>query len=101
MLVAPAGVTPALTEDERLVARALALARAAIATRELLPHVLADPGARAPLERLVRCTAALRRGSSELPALDDVDPERDGIDPRAWRALGHLPPRAARPQEVP
>lgn len=101
LLVAPGAATPALTEDERRVARALALARAERAVRELLPHVLADPAARAPLERLVRCTAALRRGVdlSDVPDVADVDPVRDGIDPRALRALGRLAPTP--PQEAP
>ena len=84
LLVAPGAATPALTDDERAVARALALARAERAQRELLPHVLADPSARAPLERLVRCTVALRRGVdlADVGDVDDVDATRDGIDPR-------------------
>lgn len=95
LLVAPGAATPALTDDERAVARALALARADRAQRELLPHVLADPNARAPLEHLVRCTVALRRGVdlADVADVDDVDATRDGIDPRVLRALGRLPAR--------
>jgi predicted nucleic acid-binding Zn ribbon protein len=101
LLVAPGAATPALTEDERTVARALALARADRAQHELLPHVLADPNARAPLEHLVRCTVALRRGVdlADVADVDDVDATRDGIDPRVLRALGRLPSRT--PPEVP
>lgn len=101
LLVAPGAATPALTDDERTVARALALARAERAQRELLPHVLADPTARAPLEHLVRCTVALRRGVdlADVAHVDDVDPARDGIDPRVLRALGRLPARV--PPEAP
>jgi hypothetical protein len=101
LTVAPGTATPALTDDEHTVARALALARAERAQRELLPHVLADPTARGPLERLVRCTAALRRGVALADVADvaDVDPVRDGVDPRVLRALGRLPHRV--PPEVP
>lgn len=101
LLVAPGVATPALTDDERAVARALALARADRAQRELLPHVLADPNARAPLEHLVRCTVALRRGVdlADVADVDDVDATRDGIDPRVLRALGRLPARV--PPEAP
>jgi len=91
LLVAPDAPTPALTEDERRVARVLALARARRAVRELLPQTLADPTARAPLAQLVRCTVALRREVSLADVdLGDVDPDRDGVDARALRALGHL-----------
>lgn len=101
LLVAPGAATPALTDDERRVARALALARAEGALRELLPHALADPSARAPLERLVRCTVALRRDVAldDVPDVDGLDADEAGVDPRALRALGRLPARV--PPEVP
>ncbi len=91
LLVAPDGATPALTEDERRVARVLALARARRAIRELLPQTLADPAARGPLAQLVRCTVALRREVALADVdLGEVDPHRDGVDARAMRALGHV-----------
>jgi hypothetical protein len=101
LLVAPGAATPALTDDERRVARALALARAARALRALLPHALADPSARAPLERLVRCTVALRRDVDlrDVPDVATLDVGDAGVDPRALRALGRLPARV--PPEVP
>ncbi len=91
LLVAPDATTPALTEDERRVARVLALARARRAIREVLPQTLADPTARAPLTQLVRCTVALRREVAlDDVDLSEVDPDRDGVDARALRALGHI-----------
>lgn len=101
LLVEPDAPTPALTDDERRVARVLALARARRAVRELLPQVLADPAAREPLDRLVRCAVALRREVSlaDVADLSDVDPDRDGIDPRALRALGRRVRASTRTEE--
>ncbi|MDF1524475.1 MAG: hypothetical protein P1P87_16860, partial [Trueperaceae bacterium] len=62
---------------------------------------IADPAARAPLERLVRCTVALRRDVAldDVPDVATLDADDAGVDPRALRALGRLPARV--PPEVP
>lgn len=94
LLTAPADPTPALTEDERLVAVALAQERARRAVDELLPQVVADAGLRPVLAQLLRCAVALQRGVGldEVPDLEQIDPSEAGLDPRAWRVLGHRPP---------
>lgn len=100
MSVAPGTPTPALTEDEGRVARWLAQARVRAQIADLLPRALADPSVLGALEAAVRCSIALHRGVVGIDPddpLDDVDPTRDGVDPRALRALGRL----RRPPEVP
>lgn len=97
--VAPGSGTPALTADERLVARWLAEGRVRAQIADLLPRALADPAVLSVLDAAVRCAVALHRGIDRLDpdaALDDVDPLRDGVDARALRALGRL----RRPPEV-
>lgn len=98
--VAPGADSPALTDDEARVAHWLARARVRAQIADLLPRALADPAMLGALEVAVRCAVALHRGSDRLDldgALDDVDPQRDGVDARALRALG----RHRRPSEVP
>ncbi len=93
LLTDPGGSTPALTEDERQAAVAIARERAREAVAELLPQVVADPGMRPALAQLLRCAVALERGVglAELPDLHDIEPTSTALDPRAWRVLG---PRA-------
>jgi hypothetical protein len=100
LAAAPGTPTPALTEDEREVARALAEARAHARIADLLPRALAEPRLAADLDVAVRCAVALHRGVdlAAVPDLDGVDPARDGVDTRALRALGRIRPR---PPEVP
>jgi hypothetical protein len=95
LATAPGAPTPALTEDEREVARALAEARAHARIADLLPRALAEPRLAADLDVAVRCAVALHRGVdlAAVPDLDDVDPARDGVDTRALRALGRIRPR--------
>ena len=107
LAVAPHAVTPALTDDERRVALWLARGRVRVLIQDLLPRALADTAHLGALEAAVRCAVRLNRGVSSDPGrdpgagapahaftasidLDDVDPERDGVDPRALRALGRL-----------
>jgi len=107
LAVAPLADTPALTDDERRVALWLARGRVRALIQDLLPRALADTTHLGALEAAVRCAVALNRGASSDPGrdpaagapapaftasidLDDVDPERDGVDPRALRALGRL-----------
>jgi len=104
LAVAPHAPTPALTEEERAVALWLAHGRVRALMQDLLPRALADPAQLGALEAAVRCAVALNRaaapGRGAAPAgteaidLDDVDPDRDGVDPRALRALGRLRRRA-------
>lgn len=106
LLVAPGTATPALTDDERRVAYWLAEARARALIADLLPRALADPDVRGALEVAVRCAVALRRGVDldAVAAIDDVEPARDGVDPRALRILGGNRRRDGarrRPPEVP
>ena len=107
--VAPGAPTPALTDDERRVALWLARGRVRAMIQDLLPRALADGSVLGALEAAVRCAVALHRSTVptasgdpprvvELTDLDDVDAERDGVDPRALRALGRL---RRRPPEVP
>ncbi|MFU8888437.1 MAG: DUF721 domain-containing protein [Trueperaceae bacterium] len=115
LAVAPRAATPALTEDERRVALHLARGRVRALIQDLLPRALADTTHLGALEAAVRCAVALNREAppghgddllvgappdapTEPIDLDDVDPERDGVDPRALRALGRL---RRRPPEVP
>lgn len=102
LVVAPGASTPALTDDERRVARWLAEGRARVLIADLLPRALADPDARDALELAVRCAVALRRGAdlASITDVGDVDAARDGIDPRALRALGG-PVRRRPAPEVP
>ncbi len=114
LAVAPGSATPALTDDERRVALWLARGRVRALIQDLLPRALADTTQLAALEAAVRCAVALHRGAVTLHRgaapgpgddptagtppnarleaidLDDVDPARDGVDPRALRALGRL-----------
>lgn len=107
LAVAPQAATPALTDDERRVALWLARGRVRALIQDLLPRALADGAHLGALEAAVRCAVALNRGAPSSPGgdpaagtpahapteptdLDDVDPERDGVDPRALRALGRL-----------
>ncbi len=107
--VVPTVRTPALTDDERRVALWLARGRIRAMIQDLLPRALADDATLGALEAAVRCAVALHRGAeptddgdptqvAELTDLADVDPVRDGVDPRALRALGRL---RRRPTEVP
>ncbi len=81
----PDAATPSLSDDERLVARALAAERAAERALALLPQALADPSVVPALEHVARAQAALARGLS----LDQVDDEALAhVDPRILRALG-------------
>lgn len=81
----PDSATPSLSDDERLVARALAAERAAERALALLPQALADPSVLADLEHVARAQAALVCGL----ALDQVDDEALAtVDPRILRALG-------------
>jgi predicted nucleic acid-binding Zn ribbon protein len=107
--VAPGAPSPALTDDERRVALWLARGRVRAMIQDLLPRALADGSVLGALEAAVRCAVALHRSAAptdsgdpprvvELTDLDDVDPDRDGVDPRALRALGRL---RRRPPEVP
>jgi hypothetical protein len=91
----PGVPTPALTADEREVARALAEALAHARIAELLPRALADPRWTPALDAAVRCAVALHRGVGleAVPDLDDVDPQRDGVELSALRALGRIRPR--------
>jgi hypothetical protein len=91
----PGAPTPALTEDEREVARALAETRAHARIADLLPRALAEPRLAPDLDVAVRCAVALHRGVdlAAVSDLDDIDPARDGVDLRALRALGRVRPR--------
>jgi hypothetical protein len=91
--VDPGRETPALTSEERSVARWLARGRLAAHLRELMPAALANPGAREALEHAARCAIALATGGGDPNAidLDTIDPARAGIDPRVLRILGHYP----------
>lgn len=93
LLTDPGGRTPALTDDERLAAMAIAKERAREAVAELLPQVVADPGLRPALAQLLRCAVALERGVglAEVPDPHDIEPTSTGLDPRAWRVLGPRP----------
>lgn len=95
LALAPGEATPALTDDERLVARRLAEARAHARITDLLPRALAEPRLASALDVAVRCAVALHRGVdlAEVPDLDDIDAARDGVDQRALRALGRIRPR--------
>jgi len=88
----PGAATPALTDDERLVAVRLAEAIAHARIADVLPRALADPRLAAALDLAVRRAVALHRGVAleEVGDLDDVDPLRDGVDTRALRALGRV-----------
>jgi hypothetical protein len=92
----PGAPTPALTDDERLVAMRLAEAVAHARIADVLPRALADPRLAAALDLAVRRAVALHRGVAlaEVGDLDDVDPQRDGVDTRALRALGRVRRRA-------
>ncbi len=85
LAAAPDADTPSLSDDERLVARALAAERAAERALALLPQALADPSVVPDLEHVARAHAALVCGLS----LDQVDDEALAhVDPRILRALG-------------
>ena len=73
------------SDDERTVARALAVERLDERVAELLPQVLASPELRPQLERAARIRIAL---AEERPAatIDDLDLER--YDARVARVLG-------------
>ena len=77
--------TPLLSEDERAVAVHLAKGYLMDKLRELLPHVLADPGYKEELEFVARCYVA-----HELDKpLDEVkDEDLDVLENRVARALG-------------
>ena len=83
--VDPGVATPALSDEERTVAVALAVEALDARLLELLPHVLASPDLRPQLERAARHRAALDAGV----APDRVGPdELDRLDPRIGRVLG-------------
>lgn len=96
----PGTDTPALSEDERRVARVLACELAEQRMLALLPSALADPSVRHTLERAARVSAALHADV----ALDDVDDEHlRVVDARVLRALGRwdVATRATTTKETP
>lgn len=94
----PGAATPALSDDERAVARALAVAIAAERTLTLLPLTLSDPANRHALERAARVHAALANDV----ALDAVDDDAmHVVDARVLRALGRWGDPARAQKESP
>jgi hypothetical protein len=97
--VAPGDACSFLTDDERAVAVALALARLARVALELLPQALGDPTVRPQLNHVAHAAAALRHGLR----VEDVTPEHleGAVDERVLRSLGHRSVRPHRGEEVP
>ncbi len=81
----PGAPTPALSEEERAVAAALAVEELDARMAELLPQVLATPELRPQLELAARHRLALAEGR-EPTDVGDADVAR--LDPRIARALG-------------
>jgi len=98
LILDPDSVTPALSDDERRVARALACDGAAERALACLPYALADPGQLPTLERLARAQAAL---AADIASADVDDDALHVVDARVLRALGRWASRAAPSQEEP
>jgi hypothetical protein len=81
----PDAPAPVLGEEERAVARALAVEALDARLGELLPQVLASPELRPQLARAAQHRLALAENRS-VRELDDDDTAR--LDPRIARALG-------------
>jgi predicted nucleic acid-binding Zn ribbon protein len=85
LTVDPEALLPDASDDERTVARALAVERLDERVAELLPQVLASPELRPQLERAARIRIALAEERA-LATIDDADLER--YDARVARVLG-------------
>jgi hypothetical protein len=85
LTVDPAAQAAALGEEERAVARALAVEALDARLAELLPQVLASPALRPQLARAARHRLALAEGR---PVGDVEEAETARLDPRIARALG-------------
>lgn len=85
LAVDPLADTPTLADEERAVARALALERLDDDLLELLPQAVSDPRLRDQLEAVARCRLALELEVAP-GALTDEDWQR--LDTRVARALG-------------
>jgi hypothetical protein len=85
LAVDPQALPPDASDDERVVACALAVELLDERIAELLPHVLASPELRPQLERAARFRIALAEGRA--PATID-DPDLERFDPRVARVLG-------------
>lgn len=85
LMVSPDAPTPQLGEDERAVARYLAVRQLKDTLAELLPHVLGNPAMKPQLDSAARCFLAhtLHKPLSEI---DDDD--LGWLEPRIARALG-------------
>jgi len=81
----PDAATPELSDDERVVARALAVEALDARLLELLPQVLAAPELKPQLAQAARHRVALDQGR---PTCDIDDADLDRLDPRIARVLG-------------
>ena len=81
----PDAATPELSDDERVVARALAVEALDARLLELLPQVLAAPALKPQLAQAARHRVALDQGR---PTCDIDDADLDRLDPRIARVLG-------------
>lgn len=81
----PDAATPELSDDELVVARALAVEALDARLLELLPQVLASPALKPQLVQAARHRVALDEGR---PVRDIDDSDLDRLDPRIARVLG-------------
>lgn len=85
LMLHPGTYPEVLTDDERAVARALAVERLDAHIAELLPQVLASPALRPQLERAAIHSIALR---DDRPVHEVGDADLYRLDPRIVRVLG-------------